>query len=320
MIEMKPVQMGAGVSRRHGFVLTMKVELDMKQLQDLIVIMAHEGHIIDLAFTQDSCYLLSAGMDNLVKQWSTDDWSLEQTYVGHEKSVNSVSLMSGGGRFITASSDRSLFQWELGTTEPLEKLAPKGSITRISRMDHYIVALDSPWLTVLDYNKREILDRFKPFPKRTTAMAFSPDEKWLAAGGQGDVIRLYDLPEVEQSHEISQAHEGFVLSLAFSPDGRQLVSIGYEKELHIWESKEWHLTGKVRLENQGVQSLTFSPNGEVIAVASDHRVTLVNAGRSEIFQEKALDPKGVYCLAFSPDGKWLACGSADKRLRIWKWA
>jgi WD40 repeat protein len=36
-----------------------------------------------------------------------------------------------------------------------------------------------------------------------------------------------------------------------------------------------------------------------------------------IIQKIDLEPKGVYCLAFSPDGRYLACGAADKRVRVW---
>jgi WD40 repeat protein len=291
----------------------------MKQRQDMHIFKAHASHIIDLAFTPDSRYLLSAGMDNVVHQWSVDDWSLVQTYTGHKKSVNSICLTPDGNRFITASSDQSLRLWELGTNEPIETLALKGSSVRLSGSGRTIAAINKPWVTVMDFAKREVLERFKPFPKRTTTLAFHPEENWLAAGGQGDAIRLYSLPECEQVHEISQAHKGFVLSLAFSPDGSQLASTGYEQKLHVWNSDDWRLSGEVKLNNQGVQSLVFSPDGSMLAVASDHRLTLVDVPSLKIREAIELDPKGVYCSAFSPDGRWLACGSADKRLRIWEW-
>ncbi len=291
----------------------------MRQLQAPIDFKAHASHIIDLAFTPDSRFLLSAGMDNLIHQWSVADWSLVQAYEGHEKSVNSVCLTRDGSRFVTASSDKSLFLWALGRQAPLEKLAIKGSRARLSSGDRYLAALDGPWLTVMDFAQQEILKRVKPFPKRTTALAFSKDEKWLAVGGQGDGIQLYGLPGLEQVDEIDKAHESFVLSLTFSPDDGRLASTGYEQKLRLWEPASWELVGETQLENQGVQSLVYSPGGDAIAVASDHQVTLLDARSAKVIQVITLDPKGVYCLAFSPDGHWLACGSADKRIRLWEW-
>jgi WD40 repeat protein len=290
----------------------------MKPFQDPIVLKAHESHINDLAFTPDSRFLLSAGMDNLIHQWSVADWSLAQAYAGHEKSVNSVCLSSNGSRFVTASSDKRLFLWGLGKAEPIEKLAIKGSSARLSDGDRFLAAVEGAWLTVMDFNTRKVLTRSKPFPKRTTSLAFSPDEKWLVVGGQGDAIQIFDLPSCEPVHEIGQAHEGFVLSLAFSPDGKYLASTGYEQKLRLWKPGGWDQVGEIQLKKKGVQSLSFSPSGKAVAVASDHTLTLVDTENVNIIQTVPLDPKGVYCLDYSPDGRWLACGSADKRLRIWE--
>jgi WD40 repeat protein len=319
MMAMKFDREAAGGSQQLGFVLIEKVMADVKQPQDMLIIKAHASHIIDLAFTADSRYLLSAGMDNLVHQWSVDDWSLVQTYAGHEKSVNSICLTSEGNRFITASSDQSLLLWGLGIGEPLEMLSPKGASVWLSESGRYLATLNQPWVTVMDLRTREVLDRFKPFPKRTSALVFHPEEKWLAVGGQGDAIKMFSVPGCEQVYEISQAHQGFVLSLAFSPDGTCLASTGYEQKLILWKSEDWRRIGEIRLENQGVQLLAFSPEGNFLAVASDHRLTLVDMRQLKISEVIELDPKGVYCLAFSPDSRWLVCGSADKRLRIWKW-
>lgn len=311
--------MGVGAFRQPGFVTNEKARNEMKPLQAPTVFKAHGSHIIDLVFTPDSRYLLSAGMDNLVHQWSVGNWSLAQSYSGHEKSVNSVCLTANGEKFVTASSDNQMLLWKLGSSQPLETLPIKGSSALLSGGDHTLAALDGPWLTIFDFSSHEVLKKFKPFPKRTTALAFSPDEKWLAVGGQGDSIKIHHLPDLEQSYEIAEAHEGFVLSLAFSNDGGRLASTGHEQKCRLWEPEKWGLIGESQLAQQGVQSLAFSPKGQVIAIASDHQVTLLDGNTAEILQTLTLDPKGVYCLAFSPDGKWLACGSADKRIRLWAW-
>ena len=70
--------MAVGDILRFGYVLIEQARIKMEALRDPIVFKAHESHIIDLAFTSDSRYLLSAGMDNLVHQWLVDDWSLKE--------------------------------------------------------------------------------------------------------------------------------------------------------------------------------------------------------------------------------------------------
>jgi WD40 repeat protein len=127
--------------------------------------------------------------------------------------VNSICLIAGGDRLITTSSDWRLLLWKLGTRAPLEELPFKGNSVQLSSRDCFIAAVEGPWLTLLNFAERSQINRFKPFPKRTTALAFHPQEKWLAAGGQGNAIRLFDLPSGDPGHAIPQAHEGYVLSL-----------------------------------------------------------------------------------------------------------
>ncbi|MCB2214276.1 WD40 repeat domain-containing protein [bacterium] len=281
------------------------------------VFKAHTSHITSLTFTPDSLKLISAGMDNLVHLWSVPDWKKVQTLEGHEKSVNSVSLLPKGNQLLTASSDRTARLWDLATGEQLQQFDQPAHTAHLSPDGRWMIDVDNPWLTVVNFDSGESLKRFKPFSKRTTAVAFSPDSTHLILGGQGDDLLIYNMPEMTLQKALQDAHERFVLSARFSPQGNLLATTGYEQRLKIWSPKDWTVLHEIPLENQGVQSLAFSPDGRTLAVASDHRVTLVDPDSGVVDQKVNLPPKGVYCLAFSPDGNWLACGAADKRIRVW---
>lgn len=290
----------------------------MAHLTNLETFRAHESHINDIAFTSAGNHLLTAGMDNLVYRWSVPDWERTQIFSGHTKSVNSLSLARDDDFLVTASSDRSVRVWDLATAEEKRVLELRGTNISLSPGDRFLAAVDKDWLTLMDFQADKIISRFKPFPKRTTAIAFSPDANFLAVGGQDDDILIYMLPEVEQPLVVKDAHEAFVLSILFSQNGQFMASTGYEGSLRLWHTDDFSQIGEVSLDQPGVQNLACSPDGSLIAVASDHRVTLVNTTNAKVIQKEELDPKGVYCLAFSPDGTRLACGSADKRVRVWE--
>lgn len=286
-------------------------------LNHSLEVLAHKGHITSVVFTPDSQFLLSAGMDNLVHFWSVGDWRLTKSLVGHENSVNSISLTSDGQRILTASTDRTVRLWDFRTGKQVQTYSFRGHTALLSPDDKVIAALDNPWLTLAETASGEVINRTKPFPKRTTAYAFSPIDSKISLGGQGDDILIRSLPELDLVINIADAHSDYVLSVRFSPSGQLLVSVGYEQKLKFWDTANWSLLAELPLEHQGVQNLVFSEDGKNLAIASDHLVTLIDVDTRKIVHKEKIMPKGVYCVAFSPDGRWLVAGAADKRLRIW---
>src|SRR5436190_1326832 len=76
--------------------------------------------------------------------------------------------------------------------------------------------------------------------------ALAPDQRTLAAaadGGNDKHIRLFDLATEAELHRI-QGHIGFVHALAFSPDGKRLVSASKDSSVLIWDIARMTPNGK----------------------------------------------------------------------------
>ena len=176
------------------------------------------------------------------------------------------------------------------------------------------------------------------------AMAFAPDGKTMASGDFEGVIKVWD-PSTGAVIKSFKAHEGLILSIAFSPDGRLLATSSQDKDNSV---KIWDLsTGKeqaVLKQHTGI--VKFSPIGNILAIHSGPLVEIweVDSSTSNkavansnqpgrlidvIMVPIARPDSGGYllrpALEFSPDGEWIAAsfGSAiiydiAARKQVWR--
>ena len=109
--------------------------------------------------------------------------------------------------------------------------------------------------------------------------------------------------------------------MAFSPDSSILatgsVHNSLEKgELFLWDVATGQQKTNFTKHVGNVYSLSFSPDGKILAAGIDDTVHLMDAATGEIPNTFPRKGRNVYSLSFSPDGKILATGSDDK-VRLW---
>ena len=128
------------------------------------------------------------------------------------------------------------------------------------------------------------------------SIAFSPDSRTLATTeaprwqpGQTHPatvtstirhkpIRLWDLATGQTTTTLTP-HGGYVVSLAFSPDGRTLASAGTDSTVRLWDPATGQATATLFGHTEFVTSVAFSPDGRTLASGSmDKTVRLWTLG------------------------------------------
>jgi len=125
---------------------------------------------------------------------------------------------------------------------------------------------------------------------------------------------------------ILRGHSNYVRSVAFSPDGKTLVTSGGDHTIVLWDVSNplapMMLGKPLTGHTDTVMSIAFSPNGKILASGSaDKTIRLWDVSNLE--EPKALGTPLightaiVYSVAFGPDGNMLASSSGDTTIRLW---
>ncbi|MGK7887449.1 MAG: caspase family protein [Crocosphaera sp.] len=119
-----------------------------------------------------------------------------------------------------------------------------------------------------------------------------------------------------------RGHQFSVLSVAFSPDGKTIVSGSSDGTIKVWDAKKFSIEPLHTFNGhqESVNSVAFSPDGKTIISGSfDGTIKVWNAENpsTEPLYTFQGHHYSVNSIAFSPDGKTIISGSSDGTIKVW---
>lgn len=224
-----------------------------------------------IIFSSDGKMAASTSDDTNVQLWDVSTGELRQTLRGHRTDVVSCTFSPDGKMLASVSSDRVLYLWDAATGLPRRR--PNGDD-----------CFSSAWVEYDDRDDDDFsLNRIVGGPPHT----FSLDSAKLACASDG-LIDLWNITS-EELRQIPVGDTKVIAAMAFSPDGRMIVSMTRKGHISLWD----------------------------VATGTLLR-TSFNGGAYFYFQVD-FDPHWPLHLAvaFSPDGEMLATVSTQRNVRIW---
>ncbi len=189
-----------------------------------------------LAFTPDNACLVVGHADGSARIWRLSDRTIAHTF--QDSSMIPVPAIDNPNALLAVGNHRAVKLWglrDLGLvgTLPLEGLASVKDMA-FSSNGAYLAAAAywGPihlWKTKIGTLAGRLLEEHP-----TCAIDFAPDGLVLACGCEDGRIRVVSIPAGRLQRTIS-AHDGWVRDLEFTPDGRALISSGYDGAVRLWQ-------------------------------------------------------------------------------------
>lgn len=277
----------------------------------------HEKDVVSIAVSADGKTIASGGIDGSLILWDVSGGS-PRRLEGHSKPVEAITFSPDGKWLVTAGDESTLKIWEVSSGKLLQDYSgfktviPDLAFSPDGR--RFVFSDETIYMWEFDAGSPSHKELFS-IPG-AVASTFSPDGS-LLAGYSGNDIKVWDAATGEELRTLI-GHSGWVMGLAFSPDGRTLASTSLDGSVRIWDISQGSETISVTSPVAGFGTrVTYSPNGQEFATSGgDGTVTLWNSETGEPRLRFGHEQE-VLSLAYSPDGGRIVTGSLDETIIIW---
>ncbi len=154
-----------------------------------------------------------------------------------------------------------------------------------------------------------------------SAVAASPDGKWLATAGKDNLIRLWDAVTAKPAKEL-RGHSATVTGLKFSPDSTRLASVSGDKSARVWDIVAGTPFAQTETATE-LSAVAWVQGGKQLATGGGDNVIRLwelpaHAGEPmKPLKDLTGHTQPVTCLEAFDSGKQLLSGSRDGSVRQW---
>eukprot|EP00164_Ancoracysta_twista_P003295 GFYU01004401.1.p1 GENE.GFYU01004401.1~~GFYU01004401.1.p1 ORF type:complete len:617 (-),score=197.08 GFYU01004401.1:136-1986(-) len=198
----------------------------------------HVAGVTAIAISNNQRFIISGGEEGEVRVWEVRTRELISHLKEHTLRVTCVLLFEDDMHALSCSRDRSLLAWDLRREKRLASMVQRMGAVYHAALSHdqtrVLSVGQEKKITYWDIQEMQAIKYISPAHREEAiCIAMSHNGDIYATGGTDQVVKLWDFVTGNLLSN-GVGHSGTVTSLAFSDDDRQLVSVGAEGNIFVW--------------------------------------------------------------------------------------
>ncbi|XP_071949228.1 actin-interacting protein 1-like [Antedon mediterranea] len=285
------------------------------------------------AYSPSGFYIASADISGKVRIWDTTqkEHILKNEYQPISGQITDIAWSDDSKRLaITGAGKQSfaaVFLADTGTT--VGTINCHSSVTnsiayRPTRPFRIVTASDDRTAGMFEgppFKYKKVLEDHAGF---VNIVRYSSDGKIFATGSSDRKVFLYEGKDGMLLHPLggegTEVHSGGVMSLAWSPDNTQLLTVSADKTAKLWDVSENKLVAEHFFGNDvGNQQLGCLWQGQhILSVSLSGDISYLDfSSPSKVIRTLKGHQKTITAMTLSNDKSTLFSGSFDNRIRSW---
>ena len=207
----------------------------------------HKGWVESLVFTPDNNGLYSASTDKTIMFWDLIS-ETNNEFFNHVARFRCIGISNNGRYLAGGTEDGKVFLWNLSTGKSSVVYNSAGTeimSLKFNNAGTILVFGDKKGILALLNLRTNKVSKIKAHSARIPDIQFSPNDKLLATASYDGTIKIWNSTRLILRPVEIKAHEAWALSLAFSKDGKYLISGDNAERIFIWASKNDYLVDQI---------------------------------------------------------------------------